>query len=139
VPPRFLGFGKCGCLAAACRDGSGKHAFGERRPGQQCSEGACQGYPLRIATESGNIVLHPIQRRDLIEQTIVSRGLLFRFRSQVGVRQKAHKTGSRIGRHYNYSLPCQRLTIQPGSTLDARHNHNYRPALGCRGGSGPDV
>src|SRR5271157_5771699 len=68
----------------ALSDGPGKQALGERRSHQVGNgDGAC-GLPKNrdaagVAAESGNVLLHPLEGCNLVQQSIVPGRVMWRF------------------------------------------------------------
>ena len=84
---------------AALRDRPMEQSFGQRRDEKRedaTSAGgfAEDGHPSRITAKSRDIALHPAERFDLVEQTVIAAHALFRLRAQLWMGQKAERTES---------------------------------------------
>ncbi len=79
---------------AAFADGSGNQIPRQRRShlradGDRTGGFARNGHSFRIAAESRYVLLHPLQRRVLVEQSVIARSAIRRFFRQFGMRQEA--------------------------------------------------
>ena len=89
--------------------GALKQAFRERSRHQVIyaprSGGLAEdSHSLRIAAESSDILCHPMQRRDLIEQRIVPGRIVVRFPGQLRVRQKSEYAQPVVDRDHDRAL-----------------------------------
>src|SRR5437588_11773907 len=93
-----------------------------------------------------NVAADPLQSRDLVEQTIITRRVLRRLRGERRMREKSERSQSVIERDDNRALLCEAravmplLTTKPGeepATVNPDHDRPARcaPAQGC----GPHV
>src|SRR5277367_915711 len=57
---------------------------------------------LRITTERSNVLLHPLQRRRLIHQTVVPRSMMHRLCRQLRMNKKSEDTQPIVHRHNNH-------------------------------------
>ncbi len=87
-------FGVACVPRVALRDGTVEQPLGERGHGQEVDHaGACglarDGDAVRVAAEVRDVVAHPAQDGDAVEQSVVSRGPVCRLGAQLGGGQKA--------------------------------------------------
>src|SRR5665213_286209 len=102
-------------------------------------------YIMRIASEAGDIVLNPLKCGDLVEERVVSRGMMLRFACQFRMRQKAedihtivevHKYHALLGEVSAVILILRRCTAHIAAAVDEYHNRQMR----IRGlGWSPDI
>jgi len=68
--------------------------LGQRRSGQRVDGAASRRLPehgdlVRIAAELGDVLLHPLERRKLVQRPIVAGGAMFGFGGQLRMRKPA--------------------------------------------------
>ncbi len=102
-------------------------------------------HPVGVATEGRDVPLDPLEGRDLIEYSVISRRMMVGFLSQLGMRKVAEWSQAVVDRHRDDPLPGQvRSPVRPhgsGFVLQApavKPDH-YRPFLVRRFRRGPHV
>ncbi len=103
------------------------------------------GHACWITAEAGDVVVHPLHRRDLIQQAVIAGGVVWRFLRKLGMIEEAQHSDAVVERHHHQPLRGQSLTV-----VDRHHARAFgvraavdvdedRPLL--RGGPGrrPDV
>ena len=97
-----------------------------------------------VAAERGDVVLHPFQRGDVIEDGVVARRMLRRFSGQFGVGQEPERAQPVVRGHDDDTLACERGavvgvvgtgTAGPGSSVNPHHHRTL--VAGTR--RGPDI
>ena len=120
-----------GAVEQPRRQGRDHHALDILRTGRL----APYGDIARIATERGNIVAYPAQRGDLVQQAVISRRSVRRFRTQFGQRQKSQRPQPVIHRHHHHTVPRQGSAVigrrigAAAGVASAVEPHHYRLGL----------
>ncbi len=100
---------------------------------------------LRIAAEGRDVVAHPLQRGDLIEDAVVAGRRRTRLGGQRRMREEAHRPEAIVDGDQHDALLRQRGAVVPGSRAGAGHQraavdpHHDRPRLVGLLGRAPDV
>src|SRR4029077_1525286 len=94
---------------AAFADGLVDQAFGQwgchkRADGKRASALTKNGHIVRIAAESGNVVLYPLKCRDLIEQTVVARGTVAGLGDEIRMREESKDTEAIVHGDHDYAV-----------------------------------
>jgi hypothetical protein len=69
----------------------------------------------RISTKGRDVLLHPLQARDQVQNAVVSGNVIFRFRRQTGVYKVAQGAHAIGGAHYNHTLAGKPFTGRKGT------------------------
>ena len=95
------------------------------------------GHVVRVAAECRDVVLHPLQRRDLIVQPLVARSAVGGFRAERRVGEEAEQTQAVVDGHQHHAVPRQLLTIVEGCARRAHDeaaavdpHHHWAPFVG---------
>ena len=98
----------------------------------------------RVTAEGRDVLLHPLQDRDVIEDRVVARRVLGRFGRQLRMRKKPERAEPVVRRHDDDAFSGEGGAVvgrrragaaRPGAAVDPDH---HRPLVAARGG-GPHV
>src|SRR3546814_4023939 len=96
----------------------------------------------RIATESADVALHPFERRDLVEQPVIARQMVRRFRAERRMREPAEHAEPVVDRHdrseehtselqslmrTSYAVFCLKKTIKSRTLHTFTHTTQVTP------------
>src|SRR5271167_4532700 len=103
-------------LTTAFSDGSLKQPVRERRCYQiinapRSGRFAENRYPLGIATKRRDVLLHPFERRDLVQQAVVARRITVGFLGELRVREETKYTQAIVDGHHHHALLGQCLAV----------------------------
>ena len=102
--------------------------------------------PVRIAPEGRSIGLHPLKRRDLVEQAVVARRTVLGLGAQAGVRQEPEGSEPVVDRDQHHALAGQRRAVEDerrtvadlvAAAVEPDHDRPRTVRAGIRGG--PEV
>ncbi|MCY1175444.1 hypothetical protein D9M73_156830 [compost metagenome] len=88
---------------------------------QPASRFARDRHPGRIPAESRDIGLHPLQRRNLVEQAVIARHMLRRFCAQAGMGQPAEHAQPIVDRHDDHPALGKTLAVIHRVTARSAH------------------
>ena len=105
---------------ARLSDPSPHQALDQWGRGQRVDGAASRRLPehgdlVRIATELGDVIPHPLERRKLVQRPIVAGGAMFGFRGQLRMRKPAKDAQPVVGAHYHHTLLRQGSAVVQGS------------------------
>ena len=88
-----------------------------------------------VAPERRDVVAHPLEGRDVVEDAVVARRLLGRLGGQGGMGEEAEGPQAVVGGHHDHALLRHRAAVEDPGAASARavaaavEPHHHRPAL----------
>ena len=111
----------------------------QRKHAARASGFAKQGHVSRVAAKRSNVIPHPFERGDLVQQGKIMHNAIF-FTLQCRMGKEAKMTEAIVDRDYNHTAHCQRFAVigrqapgtngKPAAVQPDHHRKRFRALFG---------